>query len=121
MGLNITFSSVKKTDIASFGKLNFILTYFGINESDNCKGIVISYERFRGFVNDLISELMQHKYPCTDEPVNPKFRFKNVSFGGSTTYDETYWENLRSVYDWAEFAIKTFNWMNCEMVLNAKW
>lgn len=121
MGLDITFYSVKKTDIAYFGRLNFILTYFGIEESDNCKDIVISNERFSGFVNDLRCELTQHKYPCTDEPVNPKFRTKDVFFGGSTEYDETYWENIRSVYDWAELVIKTFNWADCKLVLNAWW
>lgn len=123
MGLDINFYAVKKTEIGSFRKVNFILTYFDIEEEDNAKDIVISKEQLGEFVAELRCELaQQNNFPsCRDAPVNPKFRSKEVFYGGSTAYDERYWDDLADVYKWANGILNSFNWEECELVINAWW
>lgn len=123
MGLDITFYAVKKTEVGYFRKVNFILNYFGIEEDDNTKDIVISQEQLGEFVAELRCELAQHKNltECFDEPINPKFRNKEVFFGGSTAYDPNYWMDVSEAYHWANGILNSFNWEECELVINAWW
>lgn len=126
MGLDVTFYAVKSTEcdeVGYFGKVNFILNYFDIDDDDNATDITISKDQFEKFVADLRCELVQHRqhYKCFDEPINPKFRNKEVFFGGSTAYDPSYWKNVLYAYKWANEILNSFNWEECELVINAWW
>ena len=123
MGLDITFYAVKKTEVGSFRKVNFILTYFDIEEEDNAEDIVISKEQLGDFVAELRCELaLQSDFPsCSDAPVNPRLRTKGVFYGGSTAYDERFWDDLAGVYKWAKGLLNSFDWENCSLAINAWW
>lgn len=107
MGLDIVFRARSKFDprystkVGYFGKINFILTYFNIDDGKNCSTIEVSRDQFHAFVNDLRKELIQHKSSETCNLISTKFKTKQVFFGGSTEYDNTYWEDMMSVYSWA--------------------
>ncbi len=105
MGLDIVFKAVSKLDsryreeVGYFRKVNFILTYFDIDDDNNCNTIGISHDRLHSFVNDLHKELIKHRIENLVEPVNQKLKTKRVFFGGNTKYDDSYWEDVRSVYN----------------------
>lgn len=121
MGLDVNFYAVKKHEVDSFRKINFLLNYFDINDESNAKDIEISEEAFGNFVAELRCELAQHKdlNDCFDEPINPVFRNKEVYLGGSTAYDQIYWDNLTEVYHWANNLLRSFDWENNILVINA--
>lgn len=121
MGLDINFYSVKKKSIGYFRKVNFLLTYFNITEEQNAQDIPISKEELCNFAADLKCELVQHKFPCEDSPINPAFQCTSVYFGGSVGYNESYWEDLKQTYEWATKTLKEFDWDNDELVINAWW
>lgn len=121
MGLDITFYKRSKLDprykeeVGYFGKVNCILTYFGIEDNDNCSSVVIPKEKFEQFIDDLKKELGSHKgihlptewndHTCIKQN-NEKFNTMPVFFGGSLEYDGSYWNNIRSLYRWAVNLIK---------------
>ena len=129
MGLDIVFNarskldSRYKEDVGYFGKVNFILTYFDIDDDHNCSSIEISHDRLHSFVNDLYKELIMHHIENTIEPVNQKLKTKIVFFGGNTKYDNSYWESLKSVYNWAKEldAGSSFNWDKDNLEMFVSW
>lgn len=130
MGLDIDFYEVKRKPVGYFRKVNFILTYFDVEDEQNCEDIPISKEKFAEFVADLKCELTLYKErkpkdnPDDDaelEPINPKLRIKEVSFGGSTVYNPDYWEDVKDVYAWAKEQLESFDWENSKIVLNCWW
>ena len=130
MGLDIDFNEVKRKPVGYFRKVNFILTYFDVEDEQNCEDIPISKEKFAEFVADLKCELTLYKErkpkdnPDDDaelEPINPKLRTKEVCFGGSTAYNSDYWEDVKGVYAWAKEQLESFDWENSKMVLNCWW
>lgn len=108
MGLDIVFNARSKSDpryreeVGYFRKVNFILTYFDIDDDNNCNSIEITHDRLHSFVNDLHKELIKHRIKNTVEPVNQKLKTKRVFFGGSTEYNNMYWNDMESVYNWAK-------------------
>lgn len=108
MGLDVVFKARSKfdprysTEVGYFGKVNFILNYFNISDDMNCTSIEVSHEQLHAFVNDLHKELIQHKVNKTCNPISQKFTTKQVFFGGSTEYDNEYWKDVMSVYNWAK-------------------
>ena len=108
MGLDIVFNARSKSDpryreeVGYFRKVNFILTYFDIDDDNNCNSIEIPHDRLHSFVNDLHKELIKHRIKNTVEPVNQKLKTKRVFFGGSTEYNNMYWKDMESVYNWAK-------------------
>ena len=129
MGLDIFFYKVKKESVGYFRKVNFILTYFDVEDEQNCEDIPISKEKFAEFVADLKCELTLYndrksKDKPDDaelEPINPKLRTKEVCFGGRTAYYPYYWEDVKDVYTWAKEQLESFDWENCKIVLNCWW
>lgn len=131
MGLDIDFYKVRKESVGYFRKVNFILTYFDVEDEQDCKDIPVSKEKFAEFVADLKCELLLYKErkPKNDdpsselelEPINPKLRTKEVFFGGSTAYYPDYWEDVKEVYSWAKEQLESFDWDNYKMVLNCWW
>ena len=105
MGLDIVFNARSRPDpryreeVGYFRKVNFILTYFDIDDDNNCDIIEISHDKLHSFVNDLHKELIKHRIENSVEPVNQKLKTKRVFFGGNTKYDDSYWEDVRRVYD----------------------
>lgn len=92
-----------------FRKINFFLTYFGIDDDRRWEDIEITHDEFSDFVDALESEIEQYRKrkekqtePAEMEPINPKLRTCSVCFGGSTRYDKMYWEDLQNVFDWAK-------------------
>ena len=55
------------------------------------------------------------------EPINPKFRAKEVFFGGSTSYDSSYWDSLRQVYSWANSLLISFDWEVYTLIFQNWW
>ena len=95
MGLDINFYKESKLDpryrenIGYFGKVNFILTYFNVNEDMNCEHVYITKEQFEQFIIDLNAELIHRNLDeVNDRPINEKLKTKHVFFGGSLDYDE---------------------------------
>ena len=130
MGLDIHFYEVKIESVGYFRKVNFILTYFDVEDEQNCENIRISKEKFTEFVADLKCELTLYneRKPKDNpnenaelEPINPKLRTKEVCFGGSTAYYPDYWEDVKEVYAWAKEQLESFDWDNYKMVLNCWW
>lgn len=130
MGLDIHFYKVKKESVGYFRKVNFILTYFEVEDEQDCVDIHVSKEKFAEFVADLKCELtlyytrMIKDHPDEDaelEPINPKLRIKEVSFGGSTAYYPDYWEDVKEVYTWAKGQLESFDWDYYKMALNCWW
>lgn len=129
MGLDVVFRARSKfdprysTEVGYFGKVNFILTYFNISNDMNCTSIEVSHEQLHAFVNDLHKELIQHKANKTCSPVSQKFVTKQVFFGGSTEYDNTYWEDMVSVYNWAKRidTDHTFDWVKDNLEMFISW
>lgn len=127
MGLDIGFYKIES--VGYFRKVNFILTYFDIDESKNCRHIEIGKEKFIEFLFDLSRELLQYdkrKEELEDknanlEPLNPKLKTCEVFFGGSTEYDSMYWSDMRSVYDWGENLMRTFDWDECGLQIYCWW
>lgn len=131
MGLDISF--FKTESVGYFRKVNFILTYFDIDESKNLKNIEIGKEKFIEFLFDLSRELLLYdkrkeelKEELEDananlEPLNPKLKTCGVFFGGSTEYDSMYWQDIRNVYDWGENLMRTFDWDNCGLQIQCWW
>lgn len=128
MGLDISFDSVKRTELGYFRKVNFILTYFNVTDDYNCVDIEINQEDFAEFVADLKCELLQidtrwQQYPDSVEipPINPRFYSCEVPFGGNTCYDQFYWGDLQRVYDWSIKVLIDFDWDGHKLVLNCNW
>lgn len=128
MGLDVEFDSIKRTEVGSFRKNNFFLTYFGVTDDDNAVDIEISLETFGEFVADLKCEILQFKERskqyagCVEiPPINPRFYSCEVPFGGSTLYDEFYWGDLHRAYDWAIKVLRDFDWDGHKLVLNCNW
>lgn len=130
MGLDIGFYKVRKEFVGYFRKVNFILTYFEVEDEQDCEDIPVSKEKFAEFVADLKCELMLYneRKPKDDpnedaelEPINSKLRTKEVFFGGSTAYYPDYWEEVKRVYTWAKEQLESFDWDNYKMVLNCWW
>lgn len=129
MGLDIVFSARSKfdprycTEVGYFGKVNFILTYFNIGDDKNCDIIEISHDQLHDFVNDLHKELMQHKANKTCNPINSNFKTKCMFFGGSVEYDNMYWEDMESVYNWAKEldTSPTFSWDKDKLEMFISW
>lgn len=130
MGLDIEFFKVREESVGYFRKVNFILTYFEVEDEHDCEDIPVSKEKFAEFVSDLKCELMLYytrkikDNPGEDaelEPINPKLRTKVVSFGGRTAYYQEYWEYVKEVYSWAKEQLESFDWDNYKMVLNCWW
>lgn len=131
MGLDIEFYKVKQESVGYFRKVNFILTYFEVEDDQNCEDIIVSKDKFAEFVSDLKCELLlyEERKPKNDnpdadaelEPINPKLRTKEVCFGGSTAYYPDYWEDVKYVYNWAKGQLESFDWDNYTMDLNCWW
>lgn len=128
MGLDISFDSVKRTEVGYFRKVNFILTYFNVTDNYNCVDIEVTREDLAEFVADLKCELLQldtrrQQYPDSVEipPINPRLYSCEVPFGGSTLYDKFYWGDLQRAYDWAINVLKEFDWDGHKLVLNCNW
>ena len=130
MGLDIEFYKRSTESVGYFRKVNFILTYFDVEDEQNCEDIRISKEKFTEFVADLKCELTLYneRKPKNDpnenaelEPINPKLRTKEVCFGGSTAYHSDYWEDVKEVYAWAKEQLESFDWVNYTMILNCWW
>lgn len=129
MGLDIVFNARSKSDprykdeVGYFRKVNFILTYFNINDDKNGGTIEISHSQLHDFVNDLHRELMQRKANKTCKPINSNFKTKQVFFGGSIEYDNMYWEDMESVYNWAkDLDVKhAFNWDKDNLEMFISW
>lgn len=129
MGLDIVFNARSKLDsrykeeVGYFGKVNFLLTYFDIDDDHNCDSIEISHDKLHSFVNDLHKELIYHNINNTTIPVNQKFETKKVFFGGNTEYNNSYWESLRSVYNWAKDldTSSKFNWDKDNLEMFFSW
>lgn len=131
MGLDIFFYAEKRTEVGYFRKINFFLTYFGVDENGNLSDIEISKEDLSRFVEDLRAELRQHNLPfdedeilgtkINEEPNNPLLRCKRVPFGGSTEYNQEYWCDVVRVYRWANGLLESFDFQNNKLVLNAWW
>lgn len=126
MGLDITFNARSRLDpkaceeVGYFRKVNFILTYFDVNDS-NCERIEISKSEFEAFVKDLFIEKTHHDARGNIEPWNQKLRTKDVFFGGSIEYDNDYWNDIDRVYEWASKMLKKFKWRSDEMFLWCSW
>lgn len=127
MGLDSFFFRVEKKQEGYFRKLNFLLTYFDVGQDDNCEEIPISEEEFSEFVADLKCELTLYKERRAKDssaildPINPKFRAKEVFFGGSTSYDSSYWDSLRQVYSWANSLLISFDWEAHTLIFQNWW
>lgn len=130
MGLDIDFYKVKKESVGYFRKVNFILTYFEVEDEQDCEDIPVSKEKFAEFVADLKCELVLYytrkikDNPDEDaelEPINPKLRTKEVFFGGNTAYYPDYWEEVKEVYTWAKGQLESFDWDHYKMILNCWW
>lgn len=131
MGLDIRFYKVKREKVGYFRKVNFILTYFDVDNDMDCKDISVTKEKLDEFVEDLKCELLSYeeRKPENDdpsselelEPINPKLRTKEVFFGGSTAYYPEYWKDVKEVYAWAKGQLESFDWDNYTMVLNCWW
>lgn len=127
MGLDIGF--FKTESVGYFRKVNFILTYFDIDESKNCRYIGIGKNKFIEFIKDMSNELIRynkHKAECGCdnpilEPLNQKLRTCEVFFGGSTEYDVVYWTDMECVHDWALNLMRTFNWDECGLIIQCWW
>ena len=89
----------------------------------NCTSIEVSHEQLHAFVNDLHKELIQHKANKTCSPISQKFTTKKVFFGGSTEYDNTYWEDMMSVYNWAKQldTSHVFDWVKDNLEMFISW
>lgn len=89
----------------------------------NCTSIEVSHEQLHAFVNDLYKELIQHKVNKTCKPVSQKFTTKQAFFGGSTEYDNAYWEDMVSVYNWAKQLdmSHTFDWDKDNLEMFISW
>lgn len=129
MGLDVVFRARSKfdprysTEVGYFGKVNFILTYFNISDDMNCSTIEVSHDQLHAFVNDLHKELIQHKANKTCNPISTKFTTKQVFFGGSTEYDNEYWKDMMSVYNWAKkiYISPTFDWDKDNLEMFISW
>lgn len=130
MGLDIDFYKVKRESVGYFRKVNFILTYFEVEDEQNCEDIPVPKEKLSEFVADLKCELTLYKErkPKDNpdevaelEPINPKLRTKKVFFGGCTAYYPDYWEEVKEVYTWAKGQLESFDWDNYKMILNCWW
>lgn len=134
MGLDITFYKQSKLDsryheeIGYFRKVNFILTYFNVEDNANCEDVYITKEQFEQFIVDLNTEIKNVSFDSEDNllgdppiPTNEKLKTKSVFFGGSTEYGECYWYNIRRVRNWAQEAIKKIDWDKDDLCIVAWW
>lgn len=136
MGLDTTFYTRSKLDtryskkVGYFCKVSFILTYFGVEEDDNCKSIVISKEKFDQFKNDLKKELGSHKgikLPvswCDEtciEPMNANLRIKPMFLRGNHDYNYGYWNGIRSLYRFSIAVNKCIDWEKDTLELHCWW
>lgn len=127
MGLDINFYKESKLDsryrenIGYFGKVNFILTYFNINEDMNCEHVHITEMQFKQFISDLDNELYRKFRYGYNEPINEKLKTKAVFFGGSIDYDEGYWYDVCNVSNWAHKVINDIDWDKDELLIIAWW
>ena len=127
MGLDINFYRQSKLDssyneeIGYFRKVNFILTYFNVDEDLNCERVYITESQFKQFIADLDNEIYRKFRYGYNEPVNEKLKTKAVFFGGSLEYDEFYWNDMQYVCDWAHRAIKDIDWNKDNLYVVAWW
>lgn len=128
MGLDVSFYKITKEEVGYFRKTNFFITYFGIHEDRNGWDVGVSKEFFADFVADLKCELVQYKDRKSKEPdreelapINPRLANANVPFGGSTRYDDGYWEELKHAYDWGVTLLACFDWEHCFLKINCWW
>lgn len=127
MGLDINFYKESKLDpryrenLGYFGKVNFILNYFNVNEDMNCEHVYITEVQFKQFISDLDNELYRKFRYGYNEPITEKLKTKYVFFGGSLDYNECYWNNIQYVCDWAHRVIKDIDWDKDEFYIVAWW
>lgn len=127
MGLDINFYKESKLDpryrkdIGYFRKVNFILTYFNVNEDMNCERVYITEMQFKQFVSDLNNEIYRKFHYGYNEPVNEKLKTKAVFFGGSIDYDEGYWYDILHVCSWAHKVIEDIDWDKDNLSVVAWW
>lgn len=127
MGLDVCFFAESKADprfhreVGYFGKVNFLLTYFGVEEDHNCSAIDITKDALEQLATDANYEIIAHNFDNTTEPTNEKFRTKRVFFGGSVEYDDFYWKDIEAVRDWANKAVREVDWDKDTLKLFPSW
>lgn len=128
MGLDISFYKQSKLDpryyecVGWFGKVNFLLTYFGIDDLFNCDTITVTKEMLSNLITDTNAEIIHRDLDVDNkEPLNEKLKTKKVFFGGSTDYDDNYWDNIEMVRDWANKIIKEIEWDKDDLKMMASW
>lgn len=132
MGLDINFYKESKLDprysenVGYFRKVNFILTYFNVDDDMNCKHVYITKEQFKKFIFDLKAETDNINFNDEDNlnniiPKNEKLKTKQVFFGGSLDYNKYYWQDIVRVHDWANEVLNNIDWDKDNLYLVAWW
>lgn len=131
MGLDIYFYDKNRTEIGYFRKVNFLLTYFDIDDEKNCKFVRITKKKFSEFVKDIEEEYVEYfkkkmllsssKEEICIEPKNLLFKTKYVFFGGNMEYNELYWNNLFSVREWAKKMLEKIDWKKDRLYIWCWW
>ena len=123
MQLGVSFYAQSKLDpdakeeVGYFRKASFILTYFNIGSENSGERITIRREQLAEFVNDLNIERIHHDVRHNSEPWNQKLRISSVFCGGSTEYDDSYWDVIEKVCNWATEILNRFHWATDEMAI----
>ena len=131
MGLDIYFYDKNHTEIGYFRKVNFLLTYFDIDDKKNCKLVRITKKKFSEFVKDIEEEYVEYfkkkmlssssNEEICIEPKNLLFKTKNVFCGGNIEYNELYWNNLFSVREWSNKVLEKFDWRKDRLSIWCWW
>lgn len=113
----------KKTEVAYFRKVNFLLPFFGYEE--NCSDIEISKEQVENLINtcehilsskksgldeDTLTELVQNTLPT-----------EGGFFFGSTEYDEWYFKDVEYVLKQFTNVLNETDWENETLYMHCWW
>lgn len=128
MGLDVVFYRQSKLDpryreeVWYFRKVNFLLTYFGIDDLLNCNTVIVTKEMLSNLITDTNAELIHRNLDVNNkEPLNEKLKTKEVFFGGNIDYDDNYWNNIEMVRDWASKVIKEIDWDKDNLEMFISW
>ena len=136
MGLDITFytklkhqTAYNSSDLRYFRKVYFLITYFNVEDDDNCVPIKLIKEKIEEFYEDMRKEL------ATDHgEILPKIsenrivrpnneRFFTKEHGWLSDYDGLYWSDFRQTYIFISNLLKhnLVDWDNEDLYMCCWW